>query len=492
MQSSNLSFLIWYKTMFLMTATKKGFSSKEIQKQLGLKRYEPVWAMVHKLRKAMGNRDARYTLQGMIEFDEGYFTVESSEIEQEKGIRGRGAVGKSNVAIMAESTVLEDIETGEKSNQCRYFKAKVLKDHTSEQINETILESISEKSILFTDKSTSYIDIADYVEIHITEKSNKETTTETLRWVHIAISNAKRNFLGNYHKIKGKYLQLYLNEFVYKLNRRYFEEKLFDRLVIAGITGLWQKTDNQKAIAEYQKNKRIVLENIKIAIESNSLKADEIIKELFEKAEIIEANESLINSAKVRFDLGNPPGKNNSYGDALNWETLLQDTSIDKDLIFISDDKDYFSEIDNAKFNKYLEREWENRKNSKIIFFKSISEFFKSKYPNIKLASDLQKDVYIEHLQNSNTFRDSRYNLHKLSKFNDFTSDQINSIFFQTFSNTQLYWISEDEDINEILYDLYDKYNSVMDEFIKTEFLSKVKRIKQIDNENESEDDFPF
>ena len=238
MQSSNLSFLIWYKTMFLLTATKKGFSSKEIQKQLGLKRYEPVWSMVHKLRKAMGNRDARYTLEGMIEFDEGYFTIESTEIEQEKGIRGRGAVGKSNVAIMAESTVLEDIETGEKSNHCRYFKAKVLKDHTSEQINQTIQESISEKSILFTDKSTSYIDIADYLEIHITEKSNKETTTETLRWVHITISNAKRNFLGNFHKIKGKHLQLYLNEFVYKLNRRYFEEKLFDRLVIASITEL--------------------------------------------------------------------------------------------------------------------------------------------------------------------------------------------------------------------------------------------------------------
>jgi hypothetical protein len=67
---------------------------------------------------------------------------------------------------------------------------------------------------------------------------NKETTTETLRWVHIAISNAKSNFLGNFHKIKGKHLQLYLNEFVYKLNRRYFEEKLFDRLVIASITWL--------------------------------------------------------------------------------------------------------------------------------------------------------------------------------------------------------------------------------------------------------------
>ena len=74
--------------------------------------------------------------------------------------------------------------------------------------------------------------------MHITEKSNKETTKETLKWLYITISNAKRNLLANYHKIKGKYLQLYLNEFVYKLNRRYFEEKLFDRLVIANITGL--------------------------------------------------------------------------------------------------------------------------------------------------------------------------------------------------------------------------------------------------------------
>ena len=79
------------------------------------------------------------------------------------------------------------------------------------------------------------------LKLHYTEKSdkqtNKQTTIETLKWVHITISNAKRNLLGNYHKIKEKYLQLYLNEFVYKLNRRYFEDKLFDRLVIANITG---------------------------------------------------------------------------------------------------------------------------------------------------------------------------------------------------------------------------------------------------------------
>lgn len=235
MQNSNLPFLVWYRAMFLMSTTKKGFSAKEMQRQLGLKRYEPVWAMVHKLRKAMGDRDASYTLEGMIEMDEGYFTVESSEIEQKKGKRGRGAAGKQNVAVMAESTQLEDPKTGKKSSQVRYFKAKVLQSHKSEQINEAIEESLDEKSIVLTDKSTSYVDISDYVEMHVMEKSTEQSTKETLKWVHIFISNAKRNLLGNYHKIKGKYLQAYLNEFVYKLNRRYFGEKLFDRLIIAAI-----------------------------------------------------------------------------------------------------------------------------------------------------------------------------------------------------------------------------------------------------------------
>lgn len=239
MQSSNLPFLVWYKTMFLLSATKKGFSSKEIQRQLGLKRYEPVWAMIHKLRKAMGKRDDRYTLEGMIEMDEGYFTIEASEYKHKTQKSGRGSKTKSNVMIMAESTVLEDIDTGKVERQCRYFKAKVLDDHKADGTDDVLKGNIDDDEIIvFSDKSTSYVNIADYVEIHITEKSDKQTTKQTLKWVHIAISNAKRTFTGNYHKIKRKYLQLYLNEFIYKLNRRYFGERIFDRLVIAGITGL--------------------------------------------------------------------------------------------------------------------------------------------------------------------------------------------------------------------------------------------------------------
>lgn len=233
MENSNLPVRKWFMAMAFMSFTKKGLSATEMQRQLGHKRYEPIWLMMHKIRKAMGNRDSMYTLEGSVEFDEGHFTTATKMKKDEKLKRGRGSQKQDNVAVMAESTPLEDIETGKKSSHCRYFKMKVLDTFERHEINEVIQQNVKETTIVFSDKSTSYVDISKFVEVHIMEKSDKETTQTTLRWVHIAISNAKRTLLGIYHKIDGKYLQSYLDEFCYKLNRRYFGEKLFDRLLIA-------------------------------------------------------------------------------------------------------------------------------------------------------------------------------------------------------------------------------------------------------------------
>jgi len=112
---------------------------------------------------------------------------------------------------------------------------KVLDNHNKTEVNDVIIEYINEKAVIFSDKSTSYVDFSEFIDTHITSKSDKEVTKTILKWVHIAISYAKRNLLGVYHMIKGKYLQAYLNEFCYKLNRRYFGKRLFDRLVIATI-----------------------------------------------------------------------------------------------------------------------------------------------------------------------------------------------------------------------------------------------------------------
>ena len=81
MQSFILSFLVWTRTMFLMSTSKKGFSAKEMQRQLGLKRYKLLWAMIH-CAEQRENVMPNIPLEGMIEMDEDYFKVESSEIEQ--------------------------------------------------------------------------------------------------------------------------------------------------------------------------------------------------------------------------------------------------------------------------------------------------------------------------------------------------------------------------------------------------------------------------
>lgn len=242
-ENSNLPFRKWYLAMAFMSFSKKGLSAKELQRQLDHARYRTVWQMMHKIRGAMGKRDSLYKLNGMIEFDEGYFSTETRDKDKQNLKRGRGSQKKTNVAVMAESVPLEDPETLETSKHCRYFKMKVLNSHNSEEIDVLAQEKFDNKSIVFSDQSTSYVNISDYIDIHVTEKSTKETTIKTLPWVHIAISNAKRNLLGVYHKIKGKYLQLYLDEFCYKLNRRYFGDKLFDRLAIAMADNYWYEKD---------------------------------------------------------------------------------------------------------------------------------------------------------------------------------------------------------------------------------------------------------
>lgn len=232
------------------------------------------------------------------------------------------------------------------------------------------------------------------------------------------------------------------------------------------------------AIKEYNESKNRLLTKIREEIEDRALKADHVTKELFEKAHNLDYGD-YIEAAKLRFDLGNPPGKDKSYGDAISWETLLGTVPKDKDLYFVSDDKDYFSEIDNKKFRGYLRDEWAEKKNSSVIYYKSISDFFKEKYPDIKLATELQKDLYINRLEESGSFRRARRNIHKLASMDNFTSNQINKIFDIACSNNQVFWIGDDEDINEIVYIWYDHYSELLSEDVVNSFNSKFTRLEK-------------
>jgi hypothetical protein len=112
----------------------------------------------------------------------------------------------------------------------------VIPDLKADTITSLVEESISCESVIDSDNSTSYVKLTDVVNEYNPQVIAKEEVGKILPWVHIAISNAKRQFLNIYHQMDSLHLQNYLNEFCYKFNRRYFGEHLFDRLMVASVS----------------------------------------------------------------------------------------------------------------------------------------------------------------------------------------------------------------------------------------------------------------
>ena len=235
MHGSQLPLRYWFIAIHLLTSTKHSFSALELQRQLGHKYYDPIWAMLHKLRSAMGKRDDQYQLSGQIELDEGFFSTSIAVEDKDKPLkRGRGSQKKTKVLVMVESKVIEGKTTKKgKPRKVGYLKMQVIPDLKANTINEQVVSSISGAATLTTDDSTSYVDLKDLVGHHQAQVIPKEKVGKVLPWVHLAISNAKRLLLDIHHCIRPEFLQSYLNEFCYKFNRRYFGEALFDRLLVA-------------------------------------------------------------------------------------------------------------------------------------------------------------------------------------------------------------------------------------------------------------------
>ena len=83
----------WFMLIYRMATSKKGVSINAMKRKLEINDYKTVWAMAHKIRKAMSDRDAKYTLSGLVEVDESFFGLKS------EGKRGRGAENNELVII---------------------------------------------------------------------------------------------------------------------------------------------------------------------------------------------------------------------------------------------------------------------------------------------------------------------------------------------------------------------------------------------------------
>lgn len=235
MHGSNLPLLYWFIAIHLLTSTKKSFSAAELQRQLGHKRYQPIWELLHKLRNVMGQRDAEYQLVGSIELDEGFFSTSVDEDEKDKPRkRGRGSQAKSKVLVMAESASHEPNKRYNLDKAVGHIKMIVIDDLKAKTINKEVIRFINGNAELTTDDSTSYVGFKDIVKAHMSQVIEPKEISKVLPWVHIVISNAKRLLLDIYHSIKPEFLQNYLNEFCYKFNRRKLD--IFERLMFSCVT----------------------------------------------------------------------------------------------------------------------------------------------------------------------------------------------------------------------------------------------------------------
>ena len=233
MHASKLPLRYWFIAMHLLTATKNSFSAAELKRQVGHKRYQPIWELLHKLRSSMGKRDDLYTISGNIEFDEGFFTTEIEESEKEKPLkRGAGSQRKSKVAVMAETKPASSPKKYQKPTKVSYIKMIVVEDLKSETIDEIAVNNIEPGSTITTDDSKSHTSFKSMFSEHKSQVIEPKNIGKVLPWVHIAISNAKSVIQNVHHGVKREFLQNYLSEFCYKFNRRYFGESMFDRLVL--------------------------------------------------------------------------------------------------------------------------------------------------------------------------------------------------------------------------------------------------------------------
>ncbi|MES2617329.1 MAG: PIN domain-containing protein [Bacteroidota bacterium] len=272
--------------------------------------------------------------------------------------------------------------------------------------------------------------------------------------------------------------------------KRFNEEKLNNQVPIM-CKNYSEHNEMMVAKNEYNKHKAKLLEKLISDIESNNLAADRIISNLFDYATKYETNSYMLAKAKDRFDLGKPPGKDKSYGDAINWETLLKEVPDGEDLYFISDDKDFYSLINSNILNKYLMSEWESSKKSKIFSFRRISEFFKDKFPHIKFNSDFEKQYLIQGLSSSRSFVSTRRILNKLCSFEDFSINQLNEILKICIDNNQIYWIGQDYDIEQLIRKILDPYIEQVDKNLLYDFddLFKYYNLFNDDLEDENNED---
>jgi transposase-like protein len=222
---SSTSLHLWFYAMFIMASTRCGVSAKQLERELGVT-YKTAWRMFNLIRNRLMKQDYTGPLHGDVEVDETFVGGKLREGERRKlrrqGIQNLGPASKPR------SVVLGMVERGGR------VRAEVIPSSRGYHLRTRIRDHVLPASMIYTDDWSGYERLGDkYGHRRINHSArvyvDGDVHTQTIEGFFSTFKNGVR---GAYHSVSAKWLQSYLNEYVWRYNHRDDAEAMFRTLLL--------------------------------------------------------------------------------------------------------------------------------------------------------------------------------------------------------------------------------------------------------------------
>ena len=219
--STNLPLTIWFQAMYLITQSKKGISSLELARRLGVTQ-NTAWKVQQKLAQVMLDREADNPVGGphkRVEMDDAYLGGARHGAK-----RGRGASGKTPIVVAVETT---------SEGRPHRLKIRAVKGFRKAEIKKLSGHLLAPGTTVVSDGLSCFTAVTHAGCRHdpvVTGGGAQAAQTAAFKWVNTTIGNIKNSIRGTYHAIRPKHVPRYLAQFEYRFNRRYRLEDMITRL----------------------------------------------------------------------------------------------------------------------------------------------------------------------------------------------------------------------------------------------------------------------
>jgi transposase len=223
----------WFYVMFLVSSSRCGIAAKQVERELGCN-YKTAWRMLNRVRDELMRQDDAQ-LSGEVEADEAYIGGQIHEGERRR-LRAQG-MGNRGPATKTRDVIFAAVERKGR------MRAKVIgtsesQAQTARAARATLHEFVLPKSMVFTDEFGAYNAISHrYTHRRIRHSQRIYVSGEVhTNTVEGFFGHFKTDLRGTHHSVSRKWLNAYLNEWVWKWNRRNDDEAMFRQLLDSAAT----------------------------------------------------------------------------------------------------------------------------------------------------------------------------------------------------------------------------------------------------------------